>query len=406
MSICASGISQPKPGNGGTIAVTPVYMGSITDFPTWVQPFLPYVSLVTVNIDTLCASDPPTVGSVPSADVFGGLLQGVFSPVQAAQLWIESLLQNAIWYQWCQCSAGAQPTLPTYPGPPTGLPVVNPPQLSPPTAVPCAQYAGTSSGFHGASDFRTEFPVQSAFNTIILGTLPSGFTSINLNMAVSTGTPTPGGAWTLNVSFFGAAGISNSLGGGTLTVATGASGSALIPTKPGAVYYYVWSAVNGSAGVLYPETLTLSAQLYCGGSAPGSVTAPCCPPDAFSTGMLQQILSLVTLQQRQTAPFAYLSSTVHAALTGAGSVAVSGILALKAALTALPSNVGQEAGTPLSLFGAGWINLGTSDGFEERVQLTSTAQLIVPRMGGIITTVGYSLPPGVTLTLTELIREP
>ena len=57
-------------------------------------------------------------------------------------------------------------------------------------------------------------------------------------------------------------------------------------------------------------------QQWCGGQLPGIGAQPCCPPDASTQGQIQYLINLVTLLQRQLAPFAYLLSTVHTGLTG------------------------------------------------------------------------------------------
>jgi hypothetical protein len=114
---------------------------------------------------------------------------------------------------------------------------------------------------------------------------------------------------------------------------------------------------------------------------------------------------MVTLLQRQAAPFAYVSGPVHSGLTGTGSFAVQGILGLHASASGL-SGIGLRVGTPDVRLEIGRLNLGTSDAYSDRVQLVLGDQVVFPAAAGLFTVVGYTLEPGVTLTVTELLREP
>jgi hypothetical protein len=84
---------------------------------------------------------------------------------------------------------------------------------------------------------------------------------------------------------------------------------------------------------------------------------------------------------------------------------VQGILALHASAT-IPASADLLAGTPEVAIDIGRLNLGTADAFMDRQLLVLGDQLIVPMLPGIFTVVGYTLRAGVTLELTELLREP
>lgn len=121
---------------------------------------------------------------------------------------------------------------------------------------------------------------------------------------------------------------------------------------------------------------------------------------------LNNLTTLVTLIQRQEVPFGYLTGTVHSGLTGNGDFAVSGILGLFVSLSSVPNSVGEEAGDPVTLFDAGWINVGDSSGWRSRERIRSQQWVHFPQAAGEVTRVGYSLNPLVTATITELRREP
>jgi hypothetical protein len=131
------------------------------------------------------------------------------------------------------------------------------------------------------------------------------------------------------------------------------------------------------------------------------------------TGLLQNLTSqtatlstLVTLIQRQAAPFGYINGTSHAGLTGTGSIAVSDILGLSVSFTGGSGVIGREIGHPDTLFDAGWLNVGDASGFRSRERIRTNPWVWFPPAAGEITVVGYTLAPLVTATITELIREP
>jgi hypothetical protein len=62
-------------------------------------------------------------------------------------------------------------------------------------------------------------------------------------------------------------------------------------------------------------------------------------------------------------------------------------------------------GDPNRIYDVGWVNVGTPDGWQEPQYITSNPFVIQP-VSGDVTVVGYSIPHDVTVTITELIREP
>lgn len=113
---------------------------------------------------------------------------------------------------------------------------------------------------------------------------------------------------------------------------------------------------------------------------------------------------MVTLIQRQSVPFAYVSGTTHSGLTGTGTLSVSGILGLLVN-AGVPTSTSDIAGTPDVRIPIGRVNFGTADGYRDRDQLVTDSQVVFPAVAGLYTVIGYSLEPGVTATFTELVRE-
>jgi hypothetical protein len=115
---------------------------------------------------------------------------------------------------------------------------------------------------------------------------------------------------------------------------------------------------------------------------------------------------MVTLIQRQAAPFAYVYGTNHTALSGSGALDVSGLIGCSVDVTTLPNSYGRAGGVPEELFGLGFVTLGTIDGYETSRHIDHDGTLFLPPGAGAYTKIGYSLSPGVVVSIRELVREP
>jgi len=121
--------------------------------------------------------------------------------------------------------------------------------------------------------------------------------------------------------------------------------------------------------------------------------------------MLDRILGMVTLIQRQQVPFAYVYGSNHTALSGDGELSVSGLLGVSVDVTTLPASYGVADGTPETHFGLGYINLGTDDGWTSARSIDHDGTLLLPSAAGVFTRIGYSLSAGVVVDIRELVRE-
>jgi len=52
-------------------------------------------------------------------------------------------------------------------------------------------------------------------------------------------------------------------------------------------------------------------------------------------------MAMVTLIQRQAAPFGYVPGAIHAGLTGTGVIAIQGLIGCKVDITTLPTQLGD-----------------------------------------------------------------
>lgn len=407
MSICASGASTTKPGVPAAVVVDQAYVQSLLPAGlAWLYPYLPFMHGLQIgDVAAFCALDPPTFGLPTGDDIFALVTGGDFGQAAIVQTFMQNVTRAYLWSQLCQCTSGTTPAPPTAPAAPTGLPAVNPPAyVGPAAGLACAEYTGS------ATDPGSNFYV------FVKGT------GVGATGAVSSAAPIPAGAtsarivWTITpgagyhsnlnyrllfynsaLAFIGGTSLDNPAASFPITQTL---------TIPAGTVGYVVTFANSGISPTSTDTWHFDLQFFCGGALPGQTQSPCCPPDPIATGLLNQILQAVTLIQRQSTPFAYVPGPIHSTLSGTGSISVSGILGLLASLTTVPTQIGDRVGTPERLFDAGWLNLGTADGYTEHWPLESAAQLVVPRAAGIYTTVSYSLHPGVVLQLQELVREP
>lgn len=405
MSICSSGASTTKPGVSTSIIVDANYVKSL--LPPgweWLYDYLPYMRALAIgSTATFCSADPPTWSLPSSTDLYNFLTGGFVTQSDFVTAFLNKLTEAYLWYSICQCTTGTTPTPAAPPAPPANLPAHNPGLVVTSPSAACAHAqslvsldpSGTTGGNYLIPDGPFTLP------TVPKYPLPVGTTTLVLT-AVSIVSGAHHGGLSYHYTFFDSAG--SALGTGNPVVASGATVVTTVTPPAGTVAFGSFSALSPSSFNTDGVQLTLDA--YCGGALPGTQTSPCCPPDQTATGLLQQILSLVTLQQRQTAPFGYILSTAHAGLTGNGSFAVTGLLGLQVTVTAGLSAIGSEAGTPTEYFSDSFVCLGSSDGYPHCQRIEHSPQLWFPSDAGALTTVAYTLRPGLTATITEVVREP
>lgn len=396
---CTGGTSAPKPGvdllaaySSGRLAQLAVLRGL-----SWTNPYLPLISLLPIAVTAFCGSDPPTMPTFSSGD-YAALAAGDLTAAFFTALGkIRDALLSAIWDDLCQCTSGTLVPA-TYPAPTSSTPV---PQLPTSNTTPCRTVTQVT-------------PVNFAFNagSAIIQTAQDGIAGdfsllnktvslvrVHLKMNVVTGAG-PTGTWFLSWE--------NASGGVIQNILT-----ALTPTTNVTVDFIVRSDADnfqvgissGATGSGTYNTVGSFVERYCNGAQPG-IAQPCCPPDASTQAYLDQILKMVTLVQRQSVPFGYVSSTVHSGLAAAGVLSISGLLGAKVDVTTLPTSYGRSGSSPEAFFDLGFVTFGTPDGYPTSYPVRHDPLLLLPARCGAYTTLAYDLSPGVVATITELVREP
>lgn len=348
---------------------------------------------------TLCGSDPPPMPVFTAADITAILTSSsVTSPASFQKLtdWIG----NAAWNQFCHCAPGATPAVPAPPGYPATAPIVNPPQ-TPLLTTPCFEGGQwfEDNGFSGTCDFTSAF--------FIGKTIPPGVTSLDVDhtsATVSGPSPYP---LTYEIQFVAQDGTT------VLSAPTWVQSADVgfdhmhvyLPVPLGAASYSVNVHATACAGVT--QSYGTSFHFYCG-ALPGAAVQPCCPPDTHMLGQIQQIANLLNtvLNSLPTPPNSYAESTVHAGLSGHGTITlVSNAIAIKVSITTDLVGARTDTGSPDYLFDRGYIVPITLEApIRKAVRLVYNPQLY--ELPTLTEQIGYTLQPGETITITELTRGP
>lgn len=395
MSVCSSGTSQLRAGMPAAVFVDAAYIKSVLPQPwSWLYDYLPWMHGLEIgNTTTFCAADPPTWTLPTAAEFLAFVTGGPFGYVTAVSDFISDVARAYIWYSLCECSSGPMPGPLTPSSPPSGLPAVNPPGLvSLPLNTPCKTVgpltltlASGGSLFGGGIEWNL-IEATSVKITVVCAPASGAGLSVTFSERYFY-TLTPGTIIrTVN-----------------LNLTAGQTFSHVVAVPPGATEMIPLISVGSGAGT---ELITYSYEAYCGGDVPGAAQTPCCPPDPTLVGLMHQVHDLVTLIQRQSAPFAYVSGSTHTGLSGHGSFTVGQLIGCAVEVTTLPDSYGSSDGTPVERFDLGFVTFGSPDGYEVSRRIDRTSVLHVPPLAGLYTTIGYTLSPGVVATITEIVREP
>lgn len=392
---CGGGTSAANATYNTTIAIsTGMISGLLNNIPTpWAVALGGLIGAFNVYAPTFCASDPPAIPTFTADDVAALLNPIIVDQWLAAQQKFRDLLLHYLWFQFCDCTTGTKGSPGAPPSAPANMPLINPPAIGPsyPTGQPCGVLT---------YDISCVAP-NSVPNQPPIVPVPVGTTHIAIQCEDNTTFSGGEGGWQINTQCFNASGTflgNPCFPGHSSTGSNMSQGPTAVPAGTVSV-----RAAMSNFNNTHNFTVHADIQLYCGAPGGGIVQQPC-PTDPYTLQMLDQILALVQLIQREQVPFGYISGATHS-VSGNGTISVQGLIGAKVLLTATPSFVGFEDGDPLTVFEAGWINWGNADGFSERLFISASPMVSLPAAAGQYTRIGYSLSPGVTADITELFRE-
>lgn len=382
----------------------PAIAALLNNVPTlWAVPLAAYIGKINYDLGNFCTTDPPPVPSFTAQDALDLLdVQNIFA-FHAAASKFQQLVGAYAWYQLCECTSVATPAPPTPPAAPPGLVQIDPPISGGTSPQPCWSKTITIPNRPNGVTVDITAQLMPAIGVSGRALMPDPWYKIQVCRQANTD-GSSNGYWNGNMHFVNSSGTQTSvwgIGAGvgvktcdfpTPTATMGTNGSIYITDD------------GGQTGA--NNTVTVTVNLFNCPGVPPFNQSPCCPPDQIAAGVLQRVLDTVTLIQRQIAPFAYVPGAVHAALTGSGELTVSGLIGAKIAPSAIPSSIGRVAGDPDTLWLDSWITWGNNDGWTAREFLTHSPYVSLPKLAGQWTKIGYTIRPGLTVTLTELRREP
>jgi hypothetical protein len=416
VSPCSGGgTASPVPGAGVKVVVTAAAVESaliLLGLEPAAAVLGPLIAGVTFDLTSLCSNDPPADPGLTQADVIAALNPLDFPNYQPAIQKVYTWFKSWYWYYACKCDAGATPapSTPSNPGvvrgTDTGLPYAS-------QAATCwdvtKSYTYTSAtGLKNiSSDMLPQLGPVTVSEPLFFGgttsgyTVPSGITSLTLSIDVPTTVTNNVEAF---LHFYNAAGAPV----GSYAIVQRATTDntefhSVDFTVPAGGVRWMIAAKNADASNTHTFTVRLTYQCTGGQTF---LQQSCCPPDESLTAQVAQILQMVTLVQRQIAPFGYVPGTVHSSLSGAGALSISGLIGVKVAIDTLPSHFGVAGTSPPEHFDLGYVTFGTTDGYPQAYRLTRNPQVMFPARAGLFTDLDYDLSPGVVVTITELKREP
>lgn len=368
--------------------------GAVLSAAPWLSPFIGYASSkIILHLPTFCAVDPPSDPGVSAADLLGLIALGPGPLTSGSAQKVEQLIMRLAWSYFCECATGTL-TPPAPVSPPAGIPSINPGGYVPPVAVsPCL-----------VDDRPTPVELE-AHDSLIRGILDGrtlGPTAVRVTGSTALDGDGEGPVVTLDIlwSYVDPDGAQSNQIDDNRTLPVG-SFLFDVPAPTGTNFVDCILTADDGTGT---TSVVLRSELFCNGQMPGGTVQPCCPPDPIATALLTQIYSMVTLLQRQLAPFAYITGPEHSGLTGTGSFAIQGVIGVLLNVS-VPSRAGVEVGTPDTVFDCGWINFGTADGWSGNRAIRADSQVVFPEVAGAYVNLGYTLGQGVTMTVTELLRE-
>lgn len=403
-AICGGGTSSPKPGVDTSVYIDTAFIRSLMPASiSWLYPYVPFMPPIDIgSVSSFCATDPPTVPGIPSAqDFFLFVTAGPIGQTQDVSNFIGAVLKQYIWRSLCQCDVGSASAY-TPPSDPGGLVSVNNPSLvAPTTQGPCYDFtSGTVNWTAGSSLTRSVidlFAVDANFNQLRIPHYVQW--DIQTSVVVAPGP-------TLSIQV-----VQNTAGVSSGNQALAQTYSILPGVKRSIVHYII----PGSNEVFY--TVTAGAQsgttaeftrtrLWCWNDGLSNAIAPYANIDQ-TNAMLRQLIELVTLVQRQKVPYAYIDGATHSGLSGAATITIpSGLIGLRTTITTTPDYVGSAGSNPGAIFDVGYLSVGDSTGWAETQPIRRSPWNWFPPDMSTWTRVGYNLNPGVVVSITELEPEP
>lgn len=404
-TICAGGTSGPKTGVDTSVYVDSAFVQSLLPPAlAWLYPYLPWMRALEIgDVSTFCATDPPTVPSVPSAsDILQFVTGGNISAALAVNDFLQNVAKQYLWRSLCQCTSGS-PSAYTPPSDPGGLVSVNNPSIvSGPLAQPCYDFTSSVVNFTGGTSLQRSDINIAGTGGGVTGPSTRGYWVQFDTTTALVSAPAP----QLTLHYIVEAELTTPAtiySNPAYVINAGGTRSALFAVPAGADHAnYTVNAGTGAG----QTSETTRIRVWCQTASP--TEQDCCASGPDRTNLLlNQILDLVTIIQRQRVPFAYIDGATHSTLSGAGTLTIpNGLIGLRTTVTTNPGYTGIAGSNPTALFDVGYVSVGDASGWNETQPIRRSPWNWFPSDMSTWTRVGYNLNPGVIVSITELEAEP
>lgn len=361
---------------------------SVTGAPSsWLDPLLDTFTQEYIKASDLCALNlaDPTLPS--TADIVACVTQP-WSCLPSVHQWIRDKLRYAAFADNCSCNA------------PAG-------GLCPNGSHSSSPYTGSNAGYltwdgyssvpAGTDHIRVYPNVRScANNSAVIGMEVYWKNGSGVETHLTgCGQPCNTVDDPTRYCEYSTPGIAQIAYGGFTTI-----GGTSYTVQPYVNYFYSCSATTPPAPTKpsQPTDYTVTPSWSC------STTGDLCTRLQQIEQRLLSVQGLVTLIQRQRAPFAYVTGA-GTSISGSGVVAVQGILGVSLALSDSRSGITNYPDNPDTYFDLGWLSFCTADGCQDARPIRRHNDVIL-EVSPAITSVRYTLPSGVSGTLTPLLRQP
>lgn len=123
------------------------------------------------------------------------------------------------------------------------------------------------------------------------------------------------------------------------------------------------------------------------------------------SGTLNSNYQLTTLLQRYSLPFGVVPGLFHTGITDTGSVTVGRLIGLSYQVDVLPNDVRVLPGVTPYIRDLGWVGFTLPSGAVVEHRVTRQQELWMPDEAQLATQIGWSLTPGTSITIRELLAE-
>jgi hypothetical protein len=359
----------------------------------------------------LCTAPDPGDPVLTATDFEHALIISTWEEQQAATARINQWIQHMLWPVYCNCADGTLPPASTSaPLPTTGINT----GLPGGTAGATCWDANATINYNGNfqwwfNDYLppgTDAPGWPAGSGPPPNHLPTPLpTSITFS-GTAHSSVTGNQFYNAAIYFRDAAGIiitSGSIIGTQTDCNVPFSLNGAVPTNAA----YITPVINSVNNTTPNPTATGRIQLFCGSNTSTTPVVPCCPTDPLLDIRLRRIEQLeeIIIKLLGHGGGGHVDGTRHANLTGSGTVTlVDGIDAIRVEVRSSLAGWPNNPGSPNYYFSLGFVTSIAAGSPLKGWRLVYGSQTFP-----IVTyadQVGYTLPPGVTIDLVELLPAP